>query len=532
MAIPAPDANLPEPPGAPHVARWLAMGAVAGGALLIASYFMTWNHYVTPAGGAGGGYTPPPVVPIQNLSTLHGAYAFYYVALPLFAPPVIAALGALGALAGPRWSRMTLSLLSALAGAYSLTTCLNFISSSLSSPTGTYAIDTGAYIGVCASLLSFCAASGLLLMALAGAWRALAADAPRARLVTRRWARLVVGGAALLIVSYFMPWSHFYLSNGPNVGADPTLSHSAPWPLDPVPAYSRMPVNFADLASISPPYLMRNLLMLGLVFFAPPLIAALFALFALIGPRWSRVTLSLLSALLGALVLLVSVGYLILSGFTDTALSSVIDLGAYLGIGASLLIVVAAVGLVFSTLNSAWRAPAAGTGGGARAAARMWVTLVAVGSAALVVSYFMMWGHWLTPGISEVLSGPNDHHRVVPITLLVDALWSVRFVALPLLFGPPAVAVTCALLALRAPRQNRLRLSLLTLLGGGLSLAVALALAWSILSRSRLMGTFDSGVYIGLAAAALTAAAAFGLLSTPPGVETRPQADGTAPAAS
>ena len=276
-----------------------------------------------------------------------------------------------------------------------------------------------------------------------------------------------------------------------------------------------MPIDLCGLASVSEPTRTQDLINLGLIFIVPPLLVALFALLALIGPRWSRSALSLLSALAGAIILLVSVGYLMLSGWTDSAASSVIDLGAYIGISASLLICVAAIGLVFATLTGVWSAPAAGSGRAGRVMERLWATLVIVGSALLIASYFVLWGHWLTPGISEVLSGPNDHHQFIPITLLFDAQPGVPFLAFPLLLASPVIAATCAFLALGAPRQRRLSLSQLCLLGGGVSLAVALYLAWSILSRSSGMGTFDSGAVIGVVAAALTLGAAFGLLSTP-----------------
>ncbi len=365
-----------------------------------------------------------------------------------------------------------------------------------------------------ASLLGFCAASGLFFIALAGAWRTLLANVPRARAVTRRWAWLVAGGSALLIASCFMPWRHFYLPAG-LTDADPAASNSAPWPLNPAPECPRMPIDLCGLASVSEPTRTQDLINLGLIFIVPPLLVALFALLALIGPRWSRSALSLLSALAGAIILLVSGGVPDTERLTDSAASSVIDLGAYIGISASLLIFVAAVGLVFATLTGVWSAPVAGSGRAGRVMGRLWVTLVIVGSALLIASYFVIWGHWLTPGISEVLSGPNDHHQFIPITLLFDAQPGVPFLAFPLLLAPPVIAATCAFLTLGAPRQRRLSLSQLCLLGGGVSLAVALYLAWSILSRSSGMGTFDSGAVIGVVAAALTLGAAFGLLSTP-----------------
>jgi hypothetical protein len=355
MATQPPNANPPAPWRASVAARWLAAAAAGGSALQIASYFMVWQRWAIPASEMASGKAPPPVIPVENIGLfqgLHGGSTLPY-ALWMFAPPVITALGALIALVAPRWSRLTLTLLSALAAGYSLSQSLGAFSSRLFP--NPYIADVGAYVGVSANLLSFSGASGLLVIALTGTWRALKTDASRARNMTRRWAWLVISGGALLIASYFMPWRHFYL--GPGLSdADPASSNSAPWPLNPAPESPHIPLDLSGLASISEPYRTQNLIMVCLIFLVPPTLAALSAYFALSGPRWNQVTWSLWSALMGAIVLIVSLGFLALSAFTDSAASSVIDLGGYIGVGASILILVAAVGLLFSTLNGAWSA--------------------------------------------------------------------------------------------------------------------------------------------------------------------------------
>ena len=152
-------------------------------------------------------------------------------------------------------------------------------------------------------------------------------------------AALVAGGSALLIASYFMLWRHWYQPGG------------NPWPLNDLsdPFVPIQTLFYGPGGSFQP--------LDALFLFGAPVVAALSALYALRGPRWRRLTLSLVSAAAGTLMLLVSLGYLILSAITDAAVLTVIDMGAYIGIFASLLTVVAAFGLVFSARGAGRRAP-------------------------------------------------------------------------------------------------------------------------------------------------------------------------------
>ena len=128
---------------------------MAGGALLIASYFMPWRHVSSEYGHSD------PTIPIQSL--FYGPHdSFQFVAVFwLFTGQVIATLSASLALIGPGWSRRVLSLLCLLAGLLSLlvSTFLHmaqalFIGSA-------YVTDAGAYLGLAASALMIIAARGL-----------------------------------------------------------------------------------------------------------------------------------------------------------------------------------------------------------------------------------------------------------------------------------------------------------------------------------------------------------------------------------
>ena len=146
----------------------------------------------------------------------------------------------------------------------------------------------------------------------------------RASVVARWWAGLVAGASFLLIASYFMPWGHVPSEYG---HSDPTI---------PIQSLFYGPHDSFQFVAV-------------FWLFTGPVMATLSASLALIGPRWSWRVLSLLCLLAGLLSLLVST-FLHMAQALFIGSAYVTDAGAYLGLGTSVLMIIAARGL-FSSLS-------------------------------------------------------------------------------------------------------------------------------------------------------------------------------------
>ncbi len=241
--------------------------------------------------------------------------------LLLFAPLMIAALSALFSLRGPYWRRIMLALLSLLAAAFNLFTCLSLVLAMLWDGAMAGVIDILDYAALSVSLVCVVVAFGCLFLALAGALRWPRLSPWRAYVVRRWWAWLSVAGAALLIAAYFTAW-----------GSWRSPGHS-------LHRETIVPIGLALAGSLGA---QANALLL---LFAAPVIAAASAFLTLRAPRWKWRLFSLLSLLMGVLSMvmcLMLLGWL----FLRPGGAGVLAIGGALGLGASAIIAIAPFGLL------------------------------------------------------------------------------------------------------------------------------------------------------------------------------------------
>lgn len=313
--------------------------------------------------------------------------------------------------------------------------------------------------------------------------------APRRwRGVVRFFAWLTVVGAGTLIASYLVASRHLRPPDSSGL--------LGPLRFDP---FSLVRELFAGLSAAH----FNAILLL----FAPLGIAALSALFSLGGPPWRRVMLALLSLLVAAYNLFTCLS-LVWAFFWNGATAGVIDTIIYVALSASLMGVVAAFGVLFMALVSAWRWPRL-QARGARIVARWWATLIVSGAALLVASYFTVWGGWRSPG------PPVSGDTLIPIELYRSVQSGDQVNALLPLLAPPVIAALSASLTLFGPRWRRLAMGLLALLAGMSGMAVCLMLLGRLFLRVSGYSVLTTGGVVGLGASALIVIATFGLLSVP-----------------
>jgi hypothetical protein len=326
--------NSPAPRRWRGVVRFVAWLTIFGAGALIALYFLASRHVALPHGtGVVSILRYKPFLLLRQLIT--GLSGAHFTALSLlFAPLAPATLSALFALGGAPGRRVILALLGLLMAAFNLFTCFSLVWAFSWNEAAAGVIDAGTYLALGASLIAVVLALGVLILALASAmpWPLLSVRGARA--VARWWVALVVSGAALLIASYFRVWGAWRAT---------TTGFSSPWaPFTPFGLYFSGPSSGQ----------VNTLLLL----FAGPVIAALSALLTLGAARWRRRAMRLLSLLAGVSSLVVC---LILIGrlFLRASGSSVLDAGGVVGLGASILVIIAAFGLLSVPYPSRRRAP-------------------------------------------------------------------------------------------------------------------------------------------------------------------------------
>ncbi|HEX9038997.1 MAG TPA: hypothetical protein VF808_18590 [Ktedonobacterales bacterium] len=244
----------------------------------------------------------------------------------------------------------------------------------------------------------------------------------------------------------------------------------------------------------------------ALLLLAPLIVAVGSGLFSLGGTPWRRLMLASLSLLVTAFNLLSCLFYVWAFAWGGTG-AGVIGAGAYLALSASAAYLVLAFGFFHLALARAWRWPALGPRH-TRGVMRWWVFLAASGSALLIASYFMVWGHW------RAADGASAE-AAIPGATLTDGPPLLRAYALAALVALPLLAALCAFIYARAPRWSRAPLALLGLLAGGSSLAVCLITLARLYLRANGSSVLERGAFVGLGASALLLTALFGLLSTP-----------------
>lgn len=264
---------------------------------------------------------------IASLTDIHfNAYSL------LFAPSFIAALCALFSLGGSPSRRVIQALLGLLIATYNLFTCLSLVWEFFWNEAAAGVIEPASYLALSASLIAVVVTFGAFVMALAGAWRWPLLNARSARAVTRWWVAVIAAGAVALGASYFTAWGSWRSSVVPASGEK----------IIPIGLY----FSGASAGQIS----------MLLLLFAPPVIAALSAFLALGAPRWRRVTLSLLGLLAAMFSLVVNLmlfGLLFLRASGYGALAR----GGVVGLGASIVIVIAMFGLLSIPYPARRRAP-------------------------------------------------------------------------------------------------------------------------------------------------------------------------------
>lgn len=239
----------------------------------------------------------------------------------LFAPLVIATLSAFFSLGGSHWQRITLSLLGWLIAVFNLLALLILVWAFSWDENAAGVIDTGVYAALSASLMTVVVAFGFLFLALASAWRWPRLDGARARVVARWWVVIIACGGALLIGSYLMAWGHWRSANAP-VSSDTVM---------PIALFATGPASDQSHAT--------------LLLCALPVAVALCAYLMLRAPRWGRAPLALLGLLAGGSNLIV--GLVVVGAvFLRVNGASALDTGGAVGLGASVLIIVAAFGLL------------------------------------------------------------------------------------------------------------------------------------------------------------------------------------------
>lgn len=314
------------------VVRFFAWLTIFGAVALIALYLVVSGQMALPhETGLAHALQYEPFHLLRKLIARLSAIRFNATSL-LYAPSVVAALSALCSLGGPSWRRIMLSLLGLLVAAFNLFACLSLVWEFSWNGAAAGVIGYANYVALSVSLITLVMACGFLALALVGAIRWPLLNASSARVVALCWVALIGSGAGLLNASYFLVW-----------GSWRPVNLTAPiGRFTPIGLYLSAP----------PTDRLSTFLML----FAPPVVAALAAFLALSGPRWLRLTLTLLglgAGLASMAVCLTLLGQLFVQASGYGALAR----GGAIGLGASILIVVAMFGLLSVPHLPARRAP-------------------------------------------------------------------------------------------------------------------------------------------------------------------------------
>lgn len=140
---------------------------------------------------------------------------------------------------------------------------------------------------------------------------------------------LMLAIAALLVTSYFLPWSHLEPSNG------------QPWP--PGDLTDGQPLILWNAVSQNPS---NTALMYFLLLMGPPTLYAICSLLGLLAARAGRIAAGVLALLVGIWCVLTTWLLWLGSGFCDCAASGHTDIGGWFGITASLLMPIVAIVLL------------------------------------------------------------------------------------------------------------------------------------------------------------------------------------------
>jgi hypothetical protein len=314
------------------VARFFAWLTVFAAVALIALYLVVSGLMALPHGtGLAHALSYEPFHLARRLITRLSVMRFNSVWL-LYAPSAVAALSALFSLGGPSWRRIMLSMLGALIAAFNLFACLALIVGFSWNEAASGVISYANYVALSASLIALVMASGCLILALASAMRWPLLHAHGARVTAMCWVALVGGGAGLLNASYFLVWGSWR----------PAIPSASIGRFTPIGLYFSTP----------PADRLQTLLLL----FAPPVIAALAAFLGLSGPRALRLALIVVGLLAGLTGMVVCL-YLLAQLFLQASGYAVLAKGGAIGLGASILIVVATFGLLSIPDPARRRAP-------------------------------------------------------------------------------------------------------------------------------------------------------------------------------